>query len=146
MQPSWSRRRARRTRVRSRESPADTCRSKPGRRRPGVLRAAASGGHLSWVTNRSVHDDAANGFARMHQIESLVDVRERHRVRDQVVDVDLAVHVPVDDLRHVGATACAAECGALTTAPRHEVERTRLDLLSRARDADDYRDPPAAMT
>jgi hypothetical protein len=34
-------------------------------------------------------------------------------ISDQVVDVDLAFHVPVDDPRHVGAAAGAAERGAL---------------------------------
>src|SRR5678816_3380452 len=82
----------------------------------------------------------------MHEIESLVDVRERHRVRDQVVDVDLAVHVPVDDLRHVGAAACATERRALPHASSDQLERPRLDLLARAGDADDHRDAPAAVT
>jgi hypothetical protein len=50
-------------------------------------------------------------------------------VRDQVVDVDLAVHVPVDDLRHVGAAARAAEGRALPHAAGDELERARLDLL-----------------
>jgi hypothetical protein len=39
----------------------------------------------------------------VHQVEALVDVLERHGVGDHRVDLDLAVHVPVDDLRHVRA-------------------------------------------
>ena len=62
---------------------------------------------------------------------------ERHHVRDQLVDVDLAVHVPVDDLRHVGAAARAAEGRALPHAAGDELERARRDLLARAGDADD---------
>src|SRR6185369_8991884 len=100
--------------------------------------------HVSLPSSKQY--DAANGFARMHEIESLVDVGERHRVRDQIVDVDLAVHVPVDDLRHIGAAARSAERGAFPHAPGYQLERTRLDLLARARDADDDRDTPAAMT
>src|SRR5678815_4259426 len=70
---------------------------------------------------------APDRLARVHQVERLVDVVERHRVRDQVIDVDLALHVPVDDLRYVGAAARAAERSALPDAARHQLERTRLD-------------------
>ena len=66
-------------------------------------------------------------------------------MRDQIVDVDLAVHVPVDDLRHVGAAARAAERRALPHAAGDELERARLDLLAGAGDADDHRDAPAAV-
>jgi hypothetical protein len=57
------------------------------------------------------------------------------------VDVDLAVHVPVDDLRHVGAAARAAEGAALPDAAGDELERPRADLLARAGDADDHDSP-----
>src|SRR5690606_28000799 len=57
----------------------------------------------------SVHDDRADGFALVHQVEGPVDVLERHRVGDERVDVDLPLHVPVHDLRHVRAPARAAE-------------------------------------
>src|SRR5690349_10888778 len=89
---------------------------------------------------------APNRFARVHEVERLVDVVQRHRVRDQVVDVDLALHVPVDDLRHVRAAARAAECSALPHPPGDQLERPRLDLLTRARNADDHRHAPAAVT
>ena len=57
----------------------------------------------------------------------------------------LLVHVPVDDLRHVGAAARAAERRALPHAAGDELERPRLDLLARAGDADDDRHAPAAV-
>src|SRR5262245_43605665 len=81
----------------------------------------------------------------MHQVERLVDVVERELVRDQIVDVDLLVHVPVDDLRHVRTTTRAAERGALPHATGDELKRARLDFLTGARDADDDRHAPAAM-
>jgi hypothetical protein len=31
---------------------------------------------------------------------------------DQWVDLDLALHIPVDDLRYIGPTTGASECGA----------------------------------
>src|SRR5271165_5424000 len=97
------------------------------------------------MTMPSKQGDAAYGFAGMHQIERVVDLLDGHRVRDQVVDVDLAVHVPVHDLGHVGAAAGAAEGGALPHPPGDELERPRLDRLAGARDADDHRNTPAAM-
>src|SRR3954462_639965 len=93
------------------------------------------------VTKTSVNHDAADRLALVHQLETLVDVVERHRVGDQVVDVDLLFHVPVDALRHVGAAPGAAERGALPYAPGDELERPCADLLPRGGDADNRRDP-----
>src|SRR5450631_4804966 len=81
----------------------------------------------------------------MHQLERLVDIAERHLMRDEVVDVDLAVHVPIDDLRHVGAPARAAEGGALPNAPRHQLEWPRGNLLACSGDTNDHRHAPAAV-
>ncbi|SAK98781.1 hypothetical protein AWB79_07619 [Caballeronia hypogeia] len=66
-------------------------------------------------------------------------------MRDQVVDIDLAFHVPVDDLRHIRAPARAAERRAFPLASRDELERTRADLLPRRRHADDERLAPALV-
>lgn len=59
----------------------------------------------------------------MHEIECRVDPFKRHRVGDQIVDVDLAVHVPIDDLGHVGAAACAAKARAAPYPPGHELKK-----------------------
>src|SRR6185503_18296978 len=82
----------------------------------------------------------------MHQVEALVDVFELERVGDHRVDLDLSVHVPVDDLRHVGAAAGATEGGASPVTAGDELERTGGDLLAGFGDADDDRGAPAAMT
>src|SRR5258706_6806860 len=87
----------------------------------------------------SEHDDAANGFTGVHQIETVVDVGKLQLVRDQVVDVDLPVHVPVDDFRHVAPPLGAAERGALPHAAGDELERPRLDFLAGAGNTDDHR-------
>src|ERR1700722_7807465 len=81
----------------------------------------------------------------MHEIEACVDLAERQLVRDKIVDVDLLIHIQIDDLRHVAATARAAEGGSLPDAAGHELERPRLDLLPSAGNADDDGDAPAAM-
>src|SRR3984885_7842094 len=81
----------------------------------------------------------------MHQVESTVDLLQRHGMRYEIVDVDLTVHVPIDDLRYIGAAACAAECRPLPHAPRDQLEWTGRNLLAGARDSNDHRDSPAAM-
>src|SRR5437879_2657851 len=94
----------------------------------------------------SVRDHAPDRGARVHQIEGVVDLIERHLVRDQRIDGDLLLHVPVHDLRYVGAPAGAAEGGALPYTARDQLEGTGLDLLARAGYADDDRHAPAAVT
>src|SRR6202007_2836961 len=90
----------------------------------------------------SVHDDAADRLSLSHQLEALVEVVEREGVGDQIVDVDLLLHVPVDDPRHVGAAAGAAEGGALPDSAGDQLERPRRNLLAGAGNADDDADPP----
>src|SRR3954470_7980713 len=104
----------------------------------------ASRGRLTRA-RRVVDDHRADGLAGMHEVERIVDAIERKDVRDEVVDVDFAFHVPVDDARHVGASPRTPEGGAFPDAPRHELERAGLDLLARTGDADDHRHAPSAM-
>src|SRR5271163_2952325 len=92
-----------------------------------------------------VQHDRADRLALLHQVEAFIDAFERQTVRDQIVDVDLAFHVPVDDLRYVGAATCAAERRTLPFAARHELERTRADFFARCRHADDERLAPALV-
>src|ERR1700692_645178 len=66
-------------------------------------------------------------------------------VWDQIVDIDFAFHVPVDDLRYVGATTRATERRALPFAARHQLERTRTDLFTRRRHTDDERLTPTLV-
>src|SRR3546814_13820208 len=77
-------------------------------------------------------------------IETFIDLLKRQHVCDQVVDVDLLVHVPVDDFRHVGATACAAERRADPAAAGDQLERPSADFLAGSGAADDGRYAPAA--
>ena len=56
---------------------------------------------FSALSEPSINDDAPDALALVHQLEPLVDVRQRHGVRDHRIDLDLALHVPVDDFRHV---------------------------------------------
>src|SRR5690606_16047564 len=58
---------------------------------------------------------------------------------------DLLVHVPVDDLRHVGAAPGAAEGGAAPGAAGDELKGAGLDLGPGGRDADDDAFAPALV-
>src|SRR6266404_5599859 len=64
---------------------------------------------------------------------------------DHRIDLDLALHIPFDDLGHVGAPARAAERGAFPHSSRHQLKRPRRNLRARGRHADDDRLAPAAM-
>src|SRR5438094_1405134 len=101
---------------------------------------------FSMAMTRSVDDDAPDALAFVHQLEPLVDVRERHSMRDHRIVLDLALHVPIDDFRHVGAPARATECRALPDASGHQLEWTGCDLRAGRGDADDDGLAPAAMT
>src|SRR5882757_7817095 len=91
-------------------------------------------------------DHRADRLALVHQIEGIVDLLNRHHVSDEIIDVDLLVHVPVDDARHLGAATNAAECRAAPVASGDQLERPGADFLARARDADNDRRAPATMT
>ena len=77
-----------------------------------------------------VHHHRTNRLPRVHEVEGVIDVAEGHGVGDQVVDVDLAVHVPVDDLRHVGAAFRAAEGRAAPDPSSDQLERPGGDFLA----------------
>lgn len=51
--------------------------------------------------HRSEIDHTTDRFAGMHQFKGIVDLFERHLMGDEIIDVDLTVHIPVDDFGHV---------------------------------------------
>src|SRR3569623_2981859 len=91
----------------------------------------------------SEHHHRAYRFAVMHDIETLIDVVERKRMGDEIVDVDLTFHVPGVDLRHLAAAARAAEGAAFPDPAGHELERPRRDFRPGRRPAADHRYAPA---
>src|SRR3546814_4605181 len=84
-------------------------------------------------------------LAGVHQVEAFVDLLKREDVRDHRVNLNPAVHVPIDDLGDVGATLRAAKCGAPPIAAGDELERARGDFLARFGNSDDDARTPAAM-
>src|SRR5713226_5490420 len=100
---------------------------------------------ISSTRPRSVENHASDRFARVHEVERLIDSLKRHGVGDEIVDIDLLFHVPVNDFRDVGAAPRAAERRALPHPAGNELKRSRLDLLTCAGDADDDRHAPATV-
>src|SRR5271169_6118619 len=82
----------------------------------------------------------------MHQVEAGVDVVEGQLVGDQIVDVDLAVHVPIDDSWHVGASFGAAKGGSFPHPASDQLEGPGGNLLAGAGDADDDADAPTPVS
>src|ERR1700694_592660 len=93
----------------------------------------------------SEHDNRTNRLAFVHQIEPLVDLLELEDVRDHRIDLYLSIHVPVDDLRHIGAAARAAERRALPDPAGDKLERPGGNFLAGLRNPDHHGDAPAAV-
>src|SRR5215218_1415998 len=91
------------------------------------------------------YDDRTDRFAFVHQIEALVDLLQLENVGDHRIDLDLSVHVPVDDFWDVGAATRAAEGGAFPHPAGDELERPGRDFLAGFGYPDHDRDAPAAM-
>ena len=94
----------------------------------------------------SVNYNASDTLSTTHEIKALVDPVKRQDMRNEIINIDLSIHVPVDDFWNVGATAGAAECSASPVAPCHELEWTGRDFLARTSYTDNYGSAPAAMT
>lgn len=94
----------------------------------------------------SVNKNAADRAAGINAIEIIVDLIKAQCVGDQRIDRDLAVHIQVNDLGHVGVASGAAERGAFSYATNDQLERTDADFLASFSHADDIARAPAAMT
>ena len=56
---------------------------------------------------------------------------------DHRVDLDLALHIPIDDLWHIGTATRATKCSAAPAAAGHQLERPGRDFGTRRGHADD---------
>src|SRR3546814_19452483 len=81
----------------------------------------------------------------MHQVECPIDIIKRHGVGNQVVNIELAVHIPVDDLGHVSPAQRAAKGAPLPYAAGDELERPGGNFLASFGNTDDDAFTPAAM-
>ena len=67
----------------------------------------------------------------MHEFKGSVDVFKAHDMGDHRVDLDLAGHIHVDDLGHIGAALGPAKGRAAPVAAGDKLERTGPDFLAR---------------
>jgi hypothetical protein len=67
-------------------------------------------------------DDAANAVAGLHVAKGLVDLVEGLAVRDELVDLQVALHVVVNEAGQLRAALDAAEGAAFPYAARDELE------------------------
>ena len=87
----------------------------------------------------------ADGFARMHQIKAFVDILQRHGVGDHGVNLNFAVHVPIDNLWHIRAPTGAAKSRAAPDSARNQLERTGADFSSSRRHPNNHAFPARAQ-
>src|SRR5688572_30017943 len=66
---------------------------------------------ICMVGDRLEVDHAADAVLRLHQLEAAVDLLEAQRVRQERVDVDVACHVALHELRYLCAPLYSAEGG-----------------------------------
>src|SRR5262249_9335381 len=98
----------------------------------------------------SIHDDAPDALALVHQVEPLVDVRQPHGVRDHRIDLDLALHVPVGASQLYGRRSLLSQTFAigalmLPNVARGQVTETLPEVtVSAPRPAPVRRTTPAA--
>src|SRR5688572_10706591 len=89
--------------------PSDVPRRWSGAMVPTVVAHPAMAKSPRRRTRLLVNDHAALDLTRHHRVEGAVQLVQAHPTRDHLVELVLAVHVEVDQHRHVGPLAAAAE-------------------------------------
>lgn len=64
----------------------------------------------------------SDAISRLHILKRGVDLVQRLPVRDEFVDLELAAHVVVDEVRELRAAFDAAECASFPYAAGDELE------------------------
>ncbi len=69
---------------------------------------------LWFIINGAVSEfyHGTDRFSFVHQVKAVVDFVQCNLVGDHRINLDLAVHIPVDKFRHIGAPLGPAEGGA----------------------------------
>ena len=81
----------------------------------------------------------------MHQIKAVIDLIKAEFMGDHRVYFDLAVHIPIDNFRHICPPGRAAKRRTAPHPARDQLERPRADLGTRRRHPDDDAFAPALM-
>lgn len=93
-----------------------------------------------------IMNDASNGFAFVHELESVVDIIQWHGMGDEIVECKFAVHILLDDGGQFAATFNAAESGAAPNPACNELEWACVDFGACRCYADDDGFAPAFVT
>src|SRR3546814_6852655 len=81
----------------------------------------------------------------MDKVECPIDIIRRQGMGNQVVNIDLAAHIPVADLGHVRPAPRAAKGAPLPYAAGDELERPGGNFLASFGNTDDDAFTPAAL-
>ena len=65
----------------------------------------------------------------MHEVKAVVDLFQFELKGNHRADLDLAVHVPVDEFQHIGAAFGSAKSRAFPDATGDQLERAGADFL-----------------
>ena len=69
----------------------------------------------------------------MHQIKSPIDLFQRQGMGDHRVNLNLAIHIPVYNFRHIGAPSCPAKGRTAPGTAGHQLKRASADLFASPR-------------
>lgn len=72
--------------------------------------------HLSHI------EDSPNAVALLHNLKSVVDLAQLLPVRDELIDLELALEVILDKVRQLRTALDTAERAALPLTTRHKLE------------------------
>ncbi|KAG1647276.1 hypothetical protein GQR58_030726 [Nymphon striatum] len=73
-----------------------------------------------------------NGFAFVHQVKAVVDLVQCQFMRDHRINLDLAIHVPIDDFWHIGTPLGTAKSCPTPDATGNQLERTGVHKIGHA--------------
>jgi hypothetical protein len=90
---------------------------------PSSLSPSYHSSHLPTLRSTRPHiHNAADAVSLLHIVKGLVDLRQRLAVSDELVHLELAVHVVGNQVRQLRAALDATERAALPHAARDELE------------------------
>jgi len=90
-------------------------------------------------------DDAADAVTGLHVLEGGVDLVERLSVGDELIDLELASHVVVNEVGKLGTALDTTEGTSLPDATSDELERSSGNLLSSSGNTNDDTLTPALV-
>src|SRR5690554_3941270 len=79
-----------------------------------------------------------NALAGVQQVEGFVDLFKRHVMSNELVDLELAIHVALYVARQLSTPFHAAECRTFPDPARNQLERPRGDLFAGSCHTDDH--------